>query len=202
MILLVQTPHLENYWPGVYKADEPLWPTGSSVIWHFSPIPTLPTTAAAHCHPLAFHFNRCLILKSHITVESSKAFPTSLPLLLLTFPTWCPLSPSFPTWLTSNSSKFYIKHQLLCKSSLSLVRVCTPICPLLSLNNSPSEHLFHYIWVISVQVLASARLWPPEGLGGTSFLTCRASYNVWPMFVDQYMFVLDYFMADTITWLN
>ena len=63
----------------------------------------------------------------------------------------------------SNSSKFYINDQLLCKSSLSLVRVCTPICPLLSLNNSPSEHLFHYIWVISVQVLASARLWPPEG---------------------------------------
>ena len=102
----------------------------------------------------------------------------------------------------SNSSKFYINDQLLCKSSLSLVRVCTPICPLLSLNNSPSEHLFHCIWVISVQVLASARLWPPEGLGSTSFLTCRALYNVWPMFVDQYMFVLDYFTADTITWLN
>lgn len=145
MILLVQTPHLENYWPGVYKADEPLWPTGSSVIWHFSPIPTLPTTAAAHCHPLAFHFNRCLILKSHITVESSKAFPTSLPLLLLTFPTWCPLSPSFPTWLTSNSSKFYIKHQLLCKSSLSLVRVCTPIvhyCPWIILHQSTYFTIF------------------------------------------------------------
>ena len=71
-----------------------------------------------------------------------------------------------------------------------------------SLNNSPSEHLFHCIWIISVQVLASARLWPPEGLGGTSFRSCRAAYNMWPVFVDQYMFVLDYFMADTITWLN
>ena len=104
----------------------------------FQPCPALLLLTAIHS---AIHFNRCLILKSHTTVESSKAFPTSLPwLLLLTFLTRCPLSPAFPTWLTSNSSKFYIKHHLLCKSSPFLVRVCTPICLLLSLNRRKQWH--------------------------------------------------------------
>ena len=122
----------------------------------FQPCPPLLPLIDIHS---AFHSNRCLILKSHITLENSKALPTSLPLvLLLTFLTLCPLSPAFPTWLTSNSSKLHGKHQLLCKSSPSLVRACTPIFPLLSLDNSLSIHLFHCILIVSLQVFASARL--------------------------------------------
>lgn len=168
-MLQVQIPHFENHWPGVYEASKPSWQRMPLRIWSLPP--TLSSTVTTYWHSLRLSFIHSFgkyvpDAKSTIILGKSEAWPTFLPLLLLlAFLKWRPLSPSFPAWLTSNSSKFYVKGQLLGKSSPSPMRASTPILP--------GPTFYHCTYLIVFQLfLYKFRLWGTVtswGIDCTSF---------------------------------
>lgn len=155
MIMQVQISHFENPHPEVYKASETSRHRMNALA-HLTlvSLSNLSSIVITHWHSLSLSFiHSCSKyvpdIISTIVLEGSEVLSTSLPLLLLlAFLKWHPLSPAFPVWLTCNSSKFYVKGQLLCESSPSSMRVSTVPCTVL-------HHCtcFICISVVSLQVL-------------------------------------------------
>lgn len=145
---------------------------GKECHYSFDPFPQLclPLLPRTDIHSV-FHsltqFGKCVPdAKSTIILGKSEARPTFMPLLLLlALLKWHPLSPSFPAWLTSNSSKFYVKCQLLCKSSPSPIRASTPISP------GPMFHHCTYFIVFQLFLYKFCGCWTVTswGIDCTSF---------------------------------
>lgn len=153
--------HFENHWAQVYKGNKPLCYGMPLIIWPFPPVPSFLYIAIAYWHSLSLSFIHSVSNYMPDT-KSLKVFENSKAL--------------------STSNVYYLAFAIV---DFSEIMPSIPAFPIWLTSNSSmfstKHQLCKFFPLVDYDFLRAYIL--------LHFSNSRTSYNVWPMFADQYMFM-------------